>query len=71
MFAPPDPGMNQRNYSENELEEVIDFVQETTAYSSPRQRIFFIVDKTKENSETPLPFEWFPRPREPREEGFR
>ena len=33
IFTPPYPGMHQRECSEGELEEVIDFEEETTAYS--------------------------------------
>ena len=50
IFTPPDPGMHQRAYSEKELEEVFDFDEETTAYSTPRQRNPFIEDKAEEES---------------------
>ena len=50
IFTPLDPGMHQRGYSESELEEVLDFEEETTAYSSPRQTNLFIDDEDDEDS---------------------
>ena len=50
IFTPPDPGMHQRDYSESELDEVTDFGEQTTAYSSPRQRNPFIEDEAEEDS---------------------
>ena len=42
--------MHQRDYSESELEEVTDFDEQTTAYSTPRQRNPFIEIEAKEDS---------------------
>ena len=50
IFTPPDPGMHQRNYSESDLEEVTDFDDQTTEYSTPTQRNPFIENEAEENS---------------------
>ena len=44
--------MHQRDYSESELEEIIDFEEEIAAYTSPRQRklLIFIDDEVEEAS---------------------
>lgn len=48
LFTPPDPGMHQRVYTESELDEVFDFDEITTPYSTPRQRNPFINDEAEE-----------------------
>ena len=50
IFTPPDPGMRQRDYSETKMEEVTDFDEQTTAYSTPRRRKPFIEDEAEEDS---------------------
>ena len=50
IFTPPDPGMHQRDYSESELEEVTDIEEQTTVYSTPRQRNPFIENEAEEES---------------------
>ena len=50
IFTPLDPGMHQRDYSESELEVVTDFDEQTTAYSTPKQRNPFVEDKAEEDS---------------------
>ena len=49
IFTSPDPGMHQ-DYSEIELEEVTDFDEQTTVFSTPRQRNPFIEDEAEEDS---------------------
>ena len=48
IFSPPDPGFHQRQYYDSELDEVVDFDEETTEYSTPRQRNPFIDDQAEE-----------------------
>ena len=52
IFSPPDPGFNQRVYSDDELEDVVDFDEDTTDYSLPRQRNPFIDDEAEEIDES-------------------
>ena len=48
IYSPPDPGFNQRRYSDSELDDLVSFDDETTVYSLPRQRNPFIDDQAEE-----------------------
>ena len=52
IFSPPDPGFNQRAYSDNELDDVVDFNEDTADYSLPRERNPFIDDEAQEIDES-------------------
>ena len=48
LFSPPDPGFYQRNYSESELDIIVDFDEETSDSTLPRQRNPFVDDEAEE-----------------------
>ena len=50
MFTPFDPRWHQRDHSERELEEHIDFEEKTTAYSCSRKINTFIDGEAEEDS---------------------
>ena len=52
IFSPPDPGFNQRAYSDDELGDVADFNEDTADYSLPRGRNPFIDDEAQEIDES-------------------
>ena len=54
IFTPPDPGFNQREYFEAELQKVADFEAETDSNSTPNPNPFLNLEAV-ENSEEGAP----------------
>ena len=64
IFTPPDPGFNQREYSETELQNVADLEAETDSNSTPTPNPFLDLEAIES------PDEGIPRSKKPRAKLF-
>ena len=57
IYSPPDPGFYQRLYSDSELDDHVDFEEETNEFSPPRQRNPFIDEEAEEVNDSFIIYE--------------